>query len=182
MSDSTQNPREIPTWLDHPSSFVHSQTASTYQLWRWLQSTRVLQSEHFGVNYSELTGEKLADYMRTQIAAIASELGEFTQEVDWKPWVNANKPRGWVNRDQAIGELVDLVHFVANALCAMDVTDDEWEERYRRKQQINRDRRASGYDSKTTKCGCGRAIEDGAVVSQYLGQYRCPCGRVNSLP
>jgi len=71
---------------------------------------------------------------------------------------------------------------VANALCAMDVTDDEWENRYRRKQAVNRVRRATGYDAKTTKCRCGRAIEDGAVVSQYLGQYRCPCGQVNSLP
>lgn len=179
MSDPAQNPRETPTWISHPS-FVHSETTSV-PWWRWLRSTRQLQKDHFGVNYSELRGEKLADYMRTQIAAIASELGEFTAEVDWKPWVNADRERGWINRDQAVGELVDLVHFVANALCAMDVTDDEWEDRYRQKQEINRERRATGYDARSTKCRCGRAVEDGETISQYLGQYRCICGQVNSL-
>lgn len=165
-----------------PPSAPSVHTTSTWQPWRWLESTRQLQAEHFGVDYSALTGEKLADYMRTQIAAVASELGEFSQEVDWKPWVNGKGERGWVNRDQAVGELVDLAHFVANALCALDVGDDEWEERYRAKQQVNRDRRSSGYDSKTTKCRCGRAFEDGSPVYGHRYERRCVCGQVNTLP
>lgn len=170
-----------------PPSYPLAQTASVRTAWRWLESTRDLQSQHFGVDYDELRGEKLADYMRTQIAAIASELGEFSQEVDWKPWVNGEGERGWVHRDNAVVELVDLAHFIANALCALDVTDDEWEERYRRKQQVNRDRRATGYDSKTTKCECGRAIEDGDPCSltwgtRDLNGYRCICGNINELP
>lgn len=178
----------MPNW-----NVPYNETARTYLVdtyrsrdrdrWRWLESTRELQSGHFGVNYDDLTGEKLADYMRTQIAAIASELGEFSQEVDWKPWVNGEGDRGWVNRENAVRELVDLAHFVANALCAMDVTDDEWETSYRAKQQVNRDRRATGYDSKSTKCQCGRAFEDG--IRGIIGGHdvsQCSCGRNNALP
>lgn len=152
--------------------------------WQWLASTRELQSRHFGVNYDELQGEKLADYMRTQIAAMASELGEFSQEVDWKPWVNGDGDRGWVNRENAVRELVDLAHFVANALCAMGVTDQEWEASYQAKQQVNRDRQAQGYDARSTKCECGRAFEDMVPwedydmdISRTVPGRMCSCGK-----
>lgn len=176
----------MPTW-----NTVQSTTSPTFRVdpaqperWRWLESTRKLQAEHFGVDYSELHGEKLADYMRTQIAAMASELGEFSQEVDWKPWVNGDRDRGWANRENAVRELVDLAHFVANALCALGVTDQEWEENYRAKQQVNRDRRAQGYDARSSKCECGRALEDGRQLMDYGGNQRslCACGKVIKAP
>lgn len=40
---------------------------------------------------------------------------------------------------------MDVLHFIANALVAIGVTDDELEEAYREKQRINRERQATGY-------------------------------------
>ena len=80
------------------------------------------------------------------------------QEVGWKPWAT---PRGWVNRDAAVGELVDVAHFLANLLCALDVSDSEWEYLYRAKQEVNRQRMRSGtYDGVSGKCPrCFRAYD-----------------------
>lgn len=90
------------------------------------------------------------------------ELSEFMQEVGWKPWAT---PRGWVNRDAAVGELVDVAHFLANLLCALDVTDAEWQHAYRTKQEVNRQRQRSGtYDGVSGKCyACRRAYDDPSV-------------------
>jgi hypothetical protein len=48
--------------------------------WKWLESTRKLQEEAFGVNYSELTGEKLAGYLLMNAFALADELHEAMAE------------------------------------------------------------------------------------------------------
>lgn len=99
--------------------------------------------------------------MTENYAALSVELGEFMQEVGWKTW---STPRGWVNRRAAVGELVDAAHFLANILCALDVTDNEWEESYRLKQEVNRQRQRDGYDSSVTKCpSCRRSYDDEGV-------------------
>lgn len=99
--------------------------------------------------------------MTSNYAALTVELAEFMQEVGWKDW---SSPRGWVNRRQAVGELVDAGHFLANLLCALDVTDAEWEEAYRAKQEVNRQRQRDGYDSSATKCPvCRRSYDDADV-------------------
>lgn len=92
--------------------------------------------------------------------AAVIELSEFMQEVGWKPWAS---PRGWVNRDAALRELVDVGHFVANLLCALDVSDAEWERAYRAKQEVNRQRQRDGYDGRAKCARCGRAYDDTAV-------------------
>jgi hypothetical protein len=144
--------------------------------WRWLASTRQLQEDSFGVEYP-LTGDQLADYVTFNAAALTAELGEFLQEIGWKTWATG---RGWVNRDQAVGELVDAAHFLANLACALGVTDEEWETRYTRKQGINADRQATGYDGVSGKCQCGRAVEDGKPFQDEITLvYLCPCGRTN---
>lgn len=95
-------------------------------------------------------------------AAISVELAEFMQEVGWKDWAS---PRGWVNRTRAVGELVDVGHFLANLLCALDVTDQEWEDAYRAKQEVNRRRQRDGYDGVSGKCPVCRRSYDDADVS-----------------
>lgn len=91
-------------------------------------------------------------------SALVIELSEFMQEVGWKDWA---APRGWVNRDNAIKELVDAGHFLANLLCALDVSDAEWEYAYRAKQEVNRQRQRDGYDGVTGKCPiCRRSYDD----------------------
>lgn len=129
--------------------------------WNWLASTRALQQEYFKRDFPIRDPDELADYVIENYTALSVELGEFMQEVGWKTW---SAPRGWVNRRTAVGELVDAAHFLANLLCALDVTDNEWEELYRLKQEVNRQRQREGYDSSTTKCPvCRRSYDDVGV-------------------
>lgn len=190
------------TWGDPPTD-LRSDTTSTYQVsstylwppnWHWLKSTRELQEDHYGVNFREMDGEVRADYVTWNATALTAELGEFLNEVGWKPWA---KGRGWVNREEAVGELVDVAHFLGNLLCALGVSDEEWEKRYQDKQQVNRDRMESGtYDGRSTKCGCGRALDDlrattaqvpikqrdGSVEPELRDGKQCVCGKFHEDP
>lgn len=130
--------------------------------WRWLASTRRLQEETYGQRFDvEGRPDEFADSIIENFAALVVELGEFMNEVGWKPWA---APRGWSNRDAAVGELVDVAHFLANLLVRLDVTDDEWEQRYRAKQDVNRQRQVDGYDGRGAKCPrCHRSYDDPGV-------------------
>lgn len=129
--------------------------------WRWLESTRELQEQAFGKNFTDpIDPDDLADAIVMNHSALVVELGEFMNEVGWKNWAT---PRGWVNREAAVGELVDAAHFLANILLRLNVTDDEWELRYRQKQEINRQRQANGYTGRHKCPGCHRAYDDVGV-------------------
>jgi len=127
--------------------------------WQWLASTRKLQEEAFGKDFdAPLDPDELADSIVMNHSALIVELSEFMAEVGWKDWAT---PRGWVNRDAAVGELVDAAHFFANLLVRLDVTDEEWAERYQAKQEKNRRRQLAGYDGVSGKClRCKRALDD----------------------
>lgn len=145
--------------------------------WCWLESTRRLQEDAFGVDFGVLNAnpDELADSIVMNHSALIVELGEFMNEVGWKDWA---QPRGWVNRDAAVGELVDVAHFLANILVRLGVSDDEWERRYRAKQDVNRARQRDGYDARKDKCPrCGRAYDDPGVECQRLITFD---GRANA--
>lgn len=138
-------------------AFVESQRLE-YWPWVWLESTRQLQSEYFGVTYP-LEGDELANYVTMNHSALVLEASELLSEFGWKPWAS---PRGWVNRESALKEAVDVAHFLANILCAIGVTDEEWVAAYQAKQEVNRQRQRDGYDGVTGKCPkCKRSYDDG---------------------
>lgn len=130
--------------------------------WNWLASTRALQEEYFQREFPIDDPDELADYLVSNHTALIVEMSEFMGEVGWKDWAT---PRGWVNREAAVGELIDVGHFLANLLCALGVTDAEWEARYRDKQEVNRQRQRDGYDGVSGKCPqCHRAYDDSGVT------------------
>ena len=132
----------------------------TERRWRWLADTRYLQTHSYGVDPAHLKGDELADFVTWNSVALIDELHEFLGEIRWKPWAGE---RGEVDRNAAIGELVDLLHFAANLLAAMGCTDDELETRYREKSRLNAKRMASGYDARNKCSSCGRALDDTSV-------------------
>lgn len=147
-----------------------------YSSWRWLESTRELQVKFFGLDYDALTGDALGDYFMAMTIAAQCELIEFLEETNWKPWMHHD--RGVISdRDAAIGELVDAAHFLGNILCALDVTDEEWEDLYQKKQERNRRRRESGsYTKEKYKCpDCGRELDKpGAILEDtYAKLFLC---------
>lgn len=127
--------------------------------WKWLASTRDLQETAFGMDFSTLSGDKLADYVTMNVLAATDELHEALAEIQWKPWA---KNRGDIIRESYVDEIIDTVHFVANLLTAVGVSDEEWQERYQAKQARNRARQAAagGYDARRSKCPrCRRELD-----------------------
>lgn len=114
--------------------------------WRWLDSTVRLQREAFGFDLDEMhdDAEAQAAAVKENILAAIVELVEMLNEVKWKYWSHEEP---WVRRDRVLKEAVDVNHFVGNALASVGITDDEYEEAYRAKQQENRDRQKRKYVS-----------------------------------
>lgn len=147
--------------------------------WRWLESTKQLQEDYYKFDFDALRADldALADYMTWNHTAAVVELGEGMNEVGWKTWA---KPRGWINREAFISEMVDVNHFIANMLVAAKCTDEEWERAYEKKQEINRQRQRDGYDSVSTKCMmCHRALDDPAVNCSRRDQDMAWCEEKN---
>lgn len=129
------------------------------QRWKWLESTYTLQRESFKVLLPMAPNtHHLADYVVMNHSALVAEASELLAEFGWKAWA---QPRGWVNRENALKEAVDVAHFLANILCAIDVSDAEWETAYQAKQEVNRRRQRDSYDGVAEKCPkCKRSYDD----------------------
>lgn len=133
---------------------------------QWLEETRQLQAKSFGVDPSTLRGAAWADYVMMNVTAVVAELGEMLQEIPgWKPWA-AERGTSDVNElSRATGELIDVMHFIANLLVALGCDDGELSIRYRAKMDVNRARQAgeNGYDPRANKCRlCAREMVKGA--------------------
>lgn len=135
---------------------VHACNAHT---WRWLASTDVLQRESFGFDW-ELIGRtpaNVAASLKDNIFAAMIELAEASVEFSWKHWA---KDEPFYDRERVLAEFVDVAHFLANGLHAMDVTDEEWEAAYKAKQDKNRRRMATGtYSARKGGLGEGSDAE-----------------------
>jgi len=132
----------------------------------WLKRTRELQEQAYGVVYHKFDGDQpyklnaIIEYMRWNMLAIDDELAEVRKEISWKPWQHDDP---YVNREAVIKECVDILHFVANIICAVGGTDEQLDEYYVNKMEINRQRQMKGYKVKEdgVKCAqCLRALDD----------------------
>lgn len=110
----------------------------------WLADTRELQRSSYGADPVSFPTELRLNYIREQTLAAFVELGEFIQNLTWKPWAKEKRVPSGDARTLAVRELVDVLHFVANDLIALGVTDTELNEEYARKMQINRERMKDG--------------------------------------
>jgi hypothetical protein len=128
------------------------------QFGQWLETTRDLQREYYDGDPAEFKDDARADFILWNVLAATDELHEALQEVGWKPWATG---RGWMNRDAFVGEMVDVMHFVANLLVTANVTGEELSQAYMDKVHRNEARMASGkYDGRDKCPACGRALDD----------------------
>lgn len=140
--------------MEVPKSLFHPRT------WKWLESTKKLQEGIYGYpldDFSTLVKTQdnpifdndlraVAKYLDWNATAAVQELAELREEFSWKPWAT---DRPFVNRERILKEAVDVGHFIGNILTGIGVTDEEYEEAYRNKQQINILRAQSGtYSAK----------------------------------
>ena len=119
---------------------------------------RNLQVEAYGRDPSTLSTDEKIQFMKDMHIALTDEMHELLAEIDWKPWTNGDRS---INYDGAKKELVDIWHFFMNLMLVTGMTTDDLYKMYMKKQQVNADRQANGYDGRSTKCpGCSRALED----------------------
>jgi hypothetical protein len=176
--------REMLYPSDNPPNWVHGHP--------WLDEQYAYQAQTFGINYAAMADdpEELTSYVVMNLTAAQLEVAEAFQEVPWKPWATVDKGEVWAaNRDRFVGEVVDVLFFLANALTAVGVTDQELAERYAAKMAVNRERQATDYDGKSTKCAqCTRALDEPGVTPllnvdgkpTFCGEVcRVECERLN---
>ena len=78
------------------------------------------------------------------VLAAFVELGEYLQDLTWKPWAKSPRKPDPAERERAIEEMVDVLHFVGDALIALGVSDEDLSLAYQKKMDINRQRMARG--------------------------------------
>lgn len=140
----------------------------------WLRIMAQLQEVAYGAHYDEFDPETRGDSIMMNLLAAQSEITEMGQEMGWKPWAT---PRGWVNRDAAIAEAVDIMHFLANLLKHCRCTGEELGEAYKAKLLKNLDRQLEGYDGVSEKClRCKRELPKGRGTL-----YVCICDYVTRV-
>jgi hypothetical protein len=137
----------------------------------WLGQTRRLQKDAYSVDYSVLNSDRpenlnqLIEYIRWNMLAIDDELAEVRKAISWKPWQHDDP---YADRKEIVKECVDVLHFVANILCAAGATDEELDAEYLAKMQKNADRQKKGYrvlDAGVKCTRCFRALDDYDVSS-----------------
>jgi dimeric dUTPase (all-alpha-NTP-PPase superfamily) len=113
--------------------------------WRWLRSTKYLQTNVYGYDMDHLATlehpDGTAHFLDWNVTAAVQELAEVREEFSWKPWAT-DQP--FVNRDRIRDEIIDVLHFLGNALVAIGVDDEELKMHYQHKQEVNRQRHDSG--------------------------------------
>jgi hypothetical protein len=138
---------------------------------KWLEKTKQLQVDVYGADYTQFHSNApedlnaLIEYIRWNMLAIDDELAEARQAISWKPWQH-DEP--YADRKELVKECVDVLHFVANILCAAGATDEELDVEYLAKMQKNADRQKNGYRvlDPGMKCiRCTRALDDYDVAS-----------------
>lgn len=152
-----------------------SQAKDGYSFDQWLETTATLQIVAYGrdpldlVDNAQLT-EAGCEFFRWNVLAATSELVELLNEVGWKPWATSRH----FNREQVIGEAVDVLHFVANILRMAGCTGQELSDRYRAKQLVNLHRQLNGYDGVSTKCSvCKRDLAESSCTPTHCNGGDC---------
>lgn len=124
------------------------------------------------------TTEERVEGIKMNVFALEHELHELIDETSWKEWAEVEP---FINRDLAVKEAIDALHFLVNIFLHLDVSPTELVERFTTKNAVNHARQDSGYDAVSTKCpSCRRALED-VVIHEIHGPggvslYQCECG------
>jgi hypothetical protein len=151
-----------------------------YTFSQWLDSTTELQIGAYGQDPAALEGKERKHWFETNVLAATDELHEFLNEVPWKPWASHMQE----NREAAVNEIVDAMHFISNLLATFNVTGPELTAAYKAKQIRNAQRQVEGYTGLEKCPGCHR---DKAEVGSHFvdaGDFndnRIACDRCDTV-
>jgi dUTPase len=115
--------------------------------WQWLREVRQLQERTFGYDFAAIAADsaELAKFLTWNAFAAFVEVAEASVEFSWAPWA---RDEPFANRERIRDEVIDVLHFLGNALVAIGVDDEELAAAYSIKDGIIRSREASGRYSK----------------------------------
>lgn len=130
-----------------------------------LEMQRDLQLKMPSGDPALLEGDARAAFVTWNVTALADEIHEALAEMGWKPWATSRH----LNPDAMLKEMVDAWHFFMNILLVigaeLDLTPEELSANffraYTKKNQVNVERQAGGYDGVSTKCpNCKRELSE----------------------
>lgn len=84
----------------------------------------------------------IQEQTKNMLHAITCEIGEISDEINWKPWKSERKD---VDLDLLYSELIDVVHFIIEICIMWGMDADKIYEYYVAKNQINHERQDQGY-------------------------------------
>lgn len=94
------------------------------------------EEEHSPKSYT------IQEQTKNMLHAITCEIGEISDEINWKPWKNTRKN---VDLDLLYAELMDVFHFILEICIMWGMSAETIMEFYRAKNQINHERQDKGY-------------------------------------
>lgn len=121
-----------------------------------------------GHDYSRMSTQELANYIKDQVLALLDEGHEALNEVSWKPWAKDT----FVNHAELRGELADILCFLVNLALAAGMTAEDLYAAHQEKAKRNIKRQELGYSQREGKCpGCFRAIDDLVAKNLPVGNF-----------
>lgn len=144
-------------WLDSQSELQHKMPSA--------HPTDLYSQAHEAPYPTDEDRMPAIDFIHWNVTALVDELHELLGEIGWKPWAKSRH----INLEAARGEAIDAMHFLANIFLVLGLDDaEEVLRRYHAKHKKNAARQEAGYDGVSTKCpGCGRALDDDAVLCEF---------------
>jgi len=96
-----------------------------------------------------LCDENKEEYILDLIIALEDEVAELKNCLNWKWWskaYNDYKKYGVIDKQNAVVEMVDILHFYLSLMQTLDITPEKLYDVYMQKNKINLDRQNNNYN------------------------------------
>ena len=101
-------------------------------------------NRQIGVRTEAMDEAERAKWLLNYVRAMSQELAELTDAVPWKWWARYQK----FDQQNAVVELIDLLHFLISACQVMGLSADDVFRIYMQKNAVNIARQKDGYQTK----------------------------------
>jgi len=96
-----------------------------------------------------LCDDNKEEYILDLIIALEDEVAELKNCLNWKWWskaYNEHNKYGVIDKQNAVVEMVDILHFYLSLMQTLDITPEKLYDVYMQKNKINLDRQNNNYN------------------------------------
>ena len=144
-----------------------------------IMSKQLKLQQRLGTNFSDMTPQDRADFMRNHRGYLADEVAEALYEMPfyklWKDYDNMSSEGYEIAWQKVRMELIDSLHFFVNLLLCAGMTADEVYNMYMAKNKENHRRQDDGYTSDVS-------YRDQAVEDVYCAECAIDFDGVSESP